>query len=71
VLVAVAAVVASLAAGTNGVSGVAGAQDTEKVPPPVWTSLVATPITSARPVLGADGRIHLTYELLSRTCRLR
>ena len=64
VLVAVVAVVASLAAGTNGVSGVAGAQDTEKVPPPVWTSLVATPITSARPVLGADGRIHLTYELL-------
>jgi hypothetical protein len=65
VIVAVAVVVASLAAGTIGVSAAAGAAtDTTGLPPQKWTSLVATPIASPRPVLGTDGRVHLVYELL-------
>jgi Peptidase family M23 len=65
VIVAVAVVVASLAADTIGVSAAAGAAtDTTGLPPQKWTSLVATPIASPRPVLGADGRVHLVYELL-------
>lgn len=34
------------------------------LPPQVWTSLVATPLASPQPVLGADGRVHLVYELI-------
>ena len=36
----------------------------QPVPPPVWTSLVARPIESPHPVLAADGKVHLVYELL-------
>jgi Peptidase family M23 len=33
-------------------------------PPEVITPLVAKPLSSPHPVLGADGRVHLVYELL-------
>jgi Peptidase family M23 len=40
------------------------ATGSEGLPPFAWTSLVASPIASPQPVLGADGKVHLVYELL-------
>ena len=57
--------VAPLAAGSIGDSGAGGTtQDAEGIPAPAWTSLVASPLAPARPVLATDGRMHLVYELL-------
>jgi len=40
------------------------ATGSEGLPPIAWTSLVAWPIASPRPVLASDGKVHLVYELL-------
>src|SRR5206468_6781018 len=40
------------------------ATSSEVLPPVAWTSLVAWPIASPRPVLASDGKVHLVYELL-------
>src|SRR5206468_10125300 len=40
------------------------ATSSEVLPPVAWTSLVAWPIASPKPVLASDGKVHLVYELL-------
>src|SRR6266496_5389710 len=40
------------------------ATSSKGLPAVAWTSLVAWPIASPRPVLASDGKVHLVYELL-------
>jgi hypothetical protein len=63
VMLVVGAIVVLVASASIALPASASASGPMGVPPEVITPLVATPLASPHPVVGADGRVHLAYEL--------